>query len=107
MQFKTLLVTYKGTINALPSGLQNMFTEYNNTYNTRSSMKGNFYIKLCSSKIRYFNISNIGVTLWNNLNENIRTSSANLFKKKVKNMFINSYSDLCVLYLLTYQYYLS
>ncbi len=57
-------------------------------------MKGNFYIKPCSSKKRSFNISDIGVRLWNNLNENIRTSrSVNLFEKKVKNMFINSYSD--------------
>ena len=52
------------------------------------------YIKPCTSKKGSFNISNIGVRLWNNLNENIRTSSSvNLFKKKIKNMFINTYSN--------------
>ena len=50
VQCKTLLVTYQAKMNALPSGLQNMFTECNHSYNTRSSMKGNFYIKHCSSK---------------------------------------------------------
>ncbi len=53
------------------------------SYNTRSSNKGNFYIKPCSSKMSCLNVSNIGVRLWNNLNENIRTSrSFNIFKKK-------------------------
>ncbi len=57
-------------------------------------MKGNFYIKPCGSRKGSFNISNIGVRLWNNLNKNIRTSrNVNQFKKKVKKMFINSYSD--------------
>ncbi len=46
VQFKTLLVTYKTKIDALPSGLQNMFTECNHSYNTRSSMKGNFFFIL-------------------------------------------------------------
>ncbi len=87
MQLKTLLLTYKAKINALSSGFQNMFTECNHSCNNRSSMKGNFCVKSCSSKKRFFNISNIGVRLWNNLNENICTSrSVNMFKKKVKNI---------------------
>ncbi len=76
------------------SSLQNIFTECNHSYNTRPSMKGNVYIKPWYSKKRSFNISNIGVRLWNNLNENIRTSrSVNIFKNKINNMFIDSYYD--------------
>ena len=66
------------------------------TYNKRNTrQKMNFYVNYKRTKLKTFSISCHGVSLWNSLNIEIRSSkSINMFKKRMKKYLLTGYTAL-------------
>ena len=97
VNLKTLIVIHQAERNMFTVNLQELFIKTRNfhKYNTRSSTKGNFSLKLCRTKTRYMAISVRDVKMCNDLNvdfHNIKTLLS--FKNNVKRHYINSYNTI-------------
>jgi len=70
------------------------------SYNTRSSVSDNFYIKKSKLEIKRNSFSVIGVKLWNEIPTKLRTLPKLIFKRKIRMILFNilesedSYEDL-------------
>ena len=69
------------------------------SYNTRSSVSDNFYIKKSNLEIKQKSFSVIGAKLWNEIPTKLRTLSKLIFKRKIRILFNileseDSYEDL-------------
>jgi hypothetical protein len=63
------------------------------SYGTRSSRKGNVNVTFCKTKRKLMSISIIGAKLRNQLHANVQNvKTINMFKQRIKNMFISSYN---------------
>jgi len=87
---------YRTKNGSLPGKVQEHFTMLNtkHVYMTRSTVKKNFYCQSVRTKLKSFCISVAGVKLWNNVDMNVKNSiSFHIFKKKLKQLYIDSYMD--------------
>ena len=82
----------------IPSRLKDLFipTVKIHSYNTRSSVSNNFYIKNSKLEIEQKSFSRIGAKLWNEIPTKLRTLPKLIFKRKICMILFNileSYSD--------------
>ena len=84
---------FKATNNALPQGLNKMFTPIASIhrYPTSSSRK-RVFVKPKTNKSVYRNwISSTGITLWESIDPKLKTMSYNTFKKSYRSFIIDNY----------------
>ena len=60
-------------------------------YNTRLASKQSYYLPKARTNYGIFNIRFQGPSVWNSIDEDIKSSSLSLFKKKMKQQFIKDY----------------
>ena len=101
--YKLLAETMHDVSNGvIPSQLKDLFfpTIKIHTYNTRSSVSNNSYIKKSKVEIERKSFSRIGTKLWNEIPTKLRTLPKLNFKKKIRMILLNilesedSYEDL-------------
>ena len=90
--FETVLIFMHDVVHdSIPLNLKNLFRSSNqvNSYNTRFSSAGNYYV--CSSRTNVMrnSISTLGPNLWNSLNNTTRELPRKSFKTKVHNMLLS------------------
>ena len=86
----------------IPSQLKDLFipTAKIHSYNTRSSVSDNFYIKKSKLEIERKSFSRIGEKLWSEIPAKLRTLPKLIFKRKIRMILFNilesedSYEDL-------------
>ena len=61
-------------------------------YNTRLASKQSYYLPKATTNYGIFNIRFQGPSVWNSIDEDIKSSSLSLFKKKMNQQFIKDYS---------------
>jgi len=64
---------------------------YNN-YNTRLAPKSAYYIDQVRTNYGKFNLHFSGPSIWNNLDEEIKSLSPRLFKQTLTKQFLSSYA---------------
>ena len=103
LYYKLLAETMRDVSNDVtPLKLKDLFipTVKIHSYNTRSSVSNNFYIKKSKLEIERKSFSRIGAKLWNEIPVKLRTPPKLLFKKKIRMILFNilksedSYEDL-------------
>ena len=84
---------YKFNNNLLPSVFYSFFRSVNkiHNYNTRLAARQTYYLPRSRTNYAIFNIRFQGPTVWNTVDENIKSCSISLFKKKIKQNFIDNY----------------
>ena len=86
----------------IPSQLKDLFipTVKIHSYNTRSSVSDNFYIKKSNLEVKRKSFSVIGAKQWNEIPTKLRTLPKLIFKRKIRMILFNilesedSYEDL-------------
>ena len=103
LYYKLLAETMHDVSNdVIPSQLKDLFipTVKIHSYNTRSSVSDNFYIKKSNLEIKRKSFSVIGAKLWNEIPTKLRTLPKLIFKRKIRMILFNilesedSYEDL-------------
>ena len=103
LYYKLLAETMHDVNNdVIPSQLKDLFipTAKIHSYNTRSSVSNNFYIKKSKLEIERKSFSRIGAKLWNEIPTKYRTLPKPIFKRKIRMILFNilesedSYEDL-------------
>ena len=103
LYYKLLAKTMHDVNNdVIPSQLKDLFipTAKIHSYNTRSSVSNNFYIKKSKLEIERKSFSRIGAKLWNEIRTKLRTLPKLIFKRKIRMILFNivesedSYEDL-------------
>ena len=103
LYYKLLAETMHDVNNdVIPSQLKDLFipTAKIHSYNTRSSVSNNFYIKKSKLEIERKSFSRIGAKLWNEIPTKYRTLPKLIFKRKICMILFNilesedSYEDL-------------
>ena len=92
IKFNSCMIMFKASNNLLPKNVQAKFIKNKeiHSYGTRNREK--LHVRNVKSHIKYISVNNQGVKLWNGLDEKIRSCvSLNLFKKRLKNKFIQEY----------------
>ena len=84
---------YKATNNALPQGLNKMFTPITSIhrYPTSSSRKRVFVTPKTNKSIYRNWISSTGITLWESIDPKLKNMSYNAFKKSYRSFIIDNY----------------
>ena len=60
-------------------------------YNTRHAAKQSYYLPKARTNYGIFNIRFQGPSVWNSIDEDVKSSSLSLFKKEMEQHFINDY----------------
>ena len=103
LYYKLLAETMHDVSNdVIPSQLKDLFipTVKIHSYNTRSSVSDNFYIKKSNLEVKRKSFSVIGAKLWNEIPTKLRTLPKLIFKRKIRMILFNilesedSYEDL-------------
>ena len=103
LYYKLLAETMHDVSNdVIPSQLKDLFipTVKIHSYNTRSSVSNNFYIKKSNLEVKRKSFSVIGAKLWNEIPTKLRTLPKLIFKRKIRMILFNilesedSYEDL-------------
>ena len=103
LYYKLLAETMNDVSNdVIPSQLKDLFipTVKIHSYNTRSSVSDNFYIKKSNLEVKRKSFSVIGAKLWNEIPTKLRTLPKLIFKRKIRMILFNilesedSYEDL-------------
>ena len=103
LYYKLLAETMHDVSNdVIPSQLKDLFvpTVKIHSYNTRSSVSDNFYIKKSNLEVKRKSLSVIGAKLWNEIPTKLRTLPKLIFKRKIRMILFNilesedSYEDL-------------
>ena len=91
VKLQTCIMMYKAFSNKLPQNIKSYFTKSFSGNEYRNRQKNCFKQKYTRTTKRQYCISNIGVKVWNSLNENIKScDNLNSFKKLLKDHIINS-----------------
>jgi hypothetical protein len=87
------VVMYKFHNNRLPSVFCDFFISVNkiHKYNTRLASKQSYYLPKARTNYGIFNIRFQGPTVWNSVDENLKSCSIALFKSKMKQSFLEHY----------------
>ena len=77
----------------LPKAFDNYFTfiSSKHNYNTRLASKSTYYIDQVRTNYGKFNLHFSGPSIWNNLDEEIKSLSLRLFKQNLTKKFLSSY----------------
>ena len=81
--------------NMLPKAFENnyfTFISSKHNYNTRLASKSSYYIDQVRTNYGKFNLHFSGPSIWNNLNEEIKSLSLHLFKQNLTKQFLSSYA---------------
>ena len=90
VDFKTLQIMYRVRYNLLPVNVQNKFLEKEGAYNLRGPL--NFKKHTMRTNLRVMCISSHGVTLWNDLDEDLKHSrNLKQFKYRLKKAIFERY----------------
>ena len=84
---------YKFHNDRLPSVFRDFFISVNkiHKYNTRLASKQSHYLPKVRTNYGIFNIRFQGPTVWNSVDENLKSCSIALFKSKMKQSFLEHY----------------
>ena len=79
--------------NLPPKAFDNFFsrTSSKHNYNTRLASKSTYYIDHVRTNYSKFNLHFSGPSVWNNLDEELKSSSLCLFKQAMMKNFLSSY----------------
>ena len=79
--------------NLLPKVFDNFFSRISSkhNYNTRLASKSTYYIDHVRSNYGKFNLHFSGPSIWNNLDEELKSFSLRSFKQTVTKNFLSSY----------------
>ena len=92
IEFNSCLIMYKACNSMLPVNVQAQFIKNKEVHNYGTRNREKLHVKNVKSNVKNISVNNKGVKLWNNLDEQIRSSvSINLFKKRLKSKFIEAY----------------
>ena len=74
----------------VPSNISDLFTKVNkiNTYKTKNSSSGNFYIKSSSLSLNQRSFARFGAKLWNSYRDKFRQLPKSAFKKHVHDLLL-------------------
>ena len=77
----------------LPKAFDDFFSPISSkhNYNTRLASKCTYYIDHVRTNYGKFNLHFSGPSVWNNLDEDIKTSSLHLFKQAMMEKFLSTY----------------
>ena len=91
--FYLAIFMYKYHNKLLPSVFISFFTRITwiHNYNTRLAAKQSYYLPKARTNYGIFNIRFQGPSVWNSIDEDIKSSPLSLFKKKMKQHFIKNY----------------
>ena len=90
VDFKTLQIMYKARYNLLPVNVQSKFLNKEGAYNLRGPL--NFKKHVIRTNLKAMCISSHGVTLWNNLDEDLKQSrNMKQFKYRLKKHIFERY----------------
>lgn len=91
--FLIAIYMYKFHNQLLPTVFQSFFTKVDkvHSYHTRHAAKQSYYLPKARTNYGKFNIRFQGPKVWNAIDDDIKDSSFSLFKKKLKQNFIQSY----------------
>ena len=81
--------------NMLPKAFDNYYFTFissKHNYNTRLPSKSTYYIDQVRTNYGKFNLHFSGPSIWNNLDEEIKSLSLHLFKQNLTKQFLSSYS---------------
>ena len=89
----TALFMFQFHHNLLPKALANFFSliSFNHGYSTRLASKSTYYIDQVRTNDGKCNIDFSGPLVWNNLDENLKSSSLHLFKQTTKADVLSAY----------------
>ena len=89
----TALFMFQFHHNLLPKALANFFSliSFKHGYSTRLASKSTYYIDQVRTNDGKFNIDFCGPFVWNNLDENLKSSSLHLFKQTTKADLLSAY----------------
>ena len=83
---------FKAKTGSLPINVQNMFDKSCEIHNYNTRNKNNFHVKSVRSEKRKISINIAGVSLWNELSNNIKESKTlYVFKSKLKKQMLMGY----------------
>ena len=84
---------YKFHKKLLPSAFSDFFTPVRSihNYNTRLASKSSFARPISHTNYGIFSIRFQGPKIWNSIDESLKSTSLAVFKKKLKNLFIDKY----------------
>ena len=92
VDFKTLQIMYKARHNQLPANVRNKFLDKEGGYNLRRPL--NFKKPVTRTHLKTRSISSYGVTLWNELEDELKIcKNITQFKNRVKNTIFNRYRN--------------
>ena len=91
--FHIAIFMYKFHNNLLPVAFHSYFISVSNvhSYNTRFASKQSYHIPKARTNYGKFNIRFQGPLIWNSIENDIKLSSISLFKKKMKNSYLDHY----------------
>ena len=99
LKFKDLVFLYNATYmyqfhhNLLPKAFNNLFHTISSVhhYKTRLASRSSYYIPSIRTNYGKFNLQFTGPTIWNSLDEHIKTLPLKSFKNRIKSDLIQSY----------------
>ena len=91
---QTATFTFEYYHNLLPKAFDNYFTfiSSKHNYNTRLGSKSTYYIHHVRTKYGKFNLHFSGPSIWNKLDEELKSLSLRLFKQNLTKQFLSSYA---------------
>ena len=78
----------------LPKAFDNFFSPISskhNNYNTKLASKSTYYIDQVRPNYGKFNLHFSGPSVWNNLDEDLKSSSLHLFRQATMEKFLSTY----------------
>ena len=95
--FYLAIFMYKYHNQLLPPVFISFFTKITqiHSYNTRLAVKQSFYLSKARTDYGIFNIRFQGPSVWNSIDEDIKSSSLSLFKKKNETTLNQRLLDVC------------
>ena len=93
MTIHTAFFTFQYHHNLLPKAFDYFFSRVSSkhNYNTRLASKSTYYIDHVRTNYCKFNLHFSGPSVWNNLDEELKSSSLCLFKQAMMKNFLSTY----------------
>ena len=92
IEYQTCIHMYRANLGILPENVQKNFSKVTDVHKHNTRNKTNFFICHVSSTLRKMSVNTKGITLWNGLSENVKSSvSLNVFKNRLKKEMLYKY----------------
>ena len=93
---QTVVFMFQYYQNMLPKAFDNNYFTFisssKHNYNTRLASESTYYIDQVRTNYGKFNLHFSGPSIWNNLDEEIKSLSLHLFKQNLTTQFLSSYA---------------